>query len=541
MTFFSPFQRADRRQRLGRDRRHRARRTRTRTSSRDQRDPRLRRHGDRDRRRLDGLHGHVRRRLGGHRRAELPARRTSTAAAASPPSRRRTTAARTTRSRSTTTATRPRRSRTAPTTRRPGILARADADPAGGRHRHGRGLRRRRASTTRASRSPSAARWRATNVPVTARRCRTSPPGASGFVGETDKGGAVDNKGGIITPTGNSDPGRDGAGAVHDPAADAVRPHRERDGRGRRRAALLAGSRTTAAAPPGTSLLSNTKTNGPLFAMFPKSGPISEADTLLYNSPGENHLTTSPTRVFPDLAADPGQQHERRHRVRARRRRSRRRCRSRSKECFAEFLPTADYVGFAGTNAARSRCTSASRPVTGKGGGGTAAPTRRCCSPPTPGRSSSPRRTRRVTWPAGSTQTVTWNMANTNIAPVEHGQREDQLSDGRRPHVPDRARGEHPNDGSEAVTIPNVVDDAGPREDRGGRQRLLRRLERELHDRRTASASASTSASAAATSASATTATSATTSASTAATASATSAASTASAPHRRPAVACRT
>ena len=47
--------------------------------------------------------------------------------------------------------------------------------------------------------------------------------------------------------------------------------------------------------------MSNTKTNGPLFAMFPKSGQISESDTLLYNSPGENHLTTSPTRVFPDI------------------------------------------------------------------------------------------------------------------------------------------------------------------------------------------------------------------------------------------------
>ena len=30
--------------------------------------------------------------------------------------------------------------------------------------------------------------------------------GASGWVGETDKGGAVDNKGGIITATGNSWP-----------------------------------------------------------------------------------------------------------------------------------------------------------------------------------------------------------------------------------------------------------------------------------------------------------------------------------------------
>ena len=28
---------------------------------------------------------------------------------------------------------------------------------------------------------------------------------------------------------------------------------------------------------------------------------MSATDTLLYDSPGENHLTTSPTRVFPDL------------------------------------------------------------------------------------------------------------------------------------------------------------------------------------------------------------------------------------------------
>ena len=49
---------------------------------------------------------------------------------------------------------------------------------------------------------------------------------------------------------GQRDPGRDGAGRVHDPAADAVRPHRQRDRRRRRRADLLAGSRTTAAARP---------------------------------------------------------------------------------------------------------------------------------------------------------------------------------------------------------------------------------------------------------------------------------------------------
>ena len=77
--------------------------------------------------------------------------------------------------------------------------------------------------------------------------------------------------------------------------------------------------------------------------MFPFSAPVSEEDTLLYNSPHENHLTTSPTRVFPDLDqilanntnADTGS------------------CAAGPiappvpipvKECFSEFLPTSDYT-----------------------------------------------------------------------------------------------------------------------------------------------------------------------------------------------------
>ena len=100
-------------------------------------------------------------------------------------------------------------------------------------------------------------------------------------------------------------------------------------------------------AAAGTSLLNNMKTNGPLFAMFPKSAPISEADTLLYNSPNQNHVTTSPTRVFPDLQQILDEQHERRHGT----------CPPGPiappvpipvKECYSEFLPTSDYVGFAG-------------------------------------------------------------------------------------------------------------------------------------------------------------------------------------------------
>ena len=97
------------------------------------------------------------------------------------------------------------------------------------------------------------------------------------------------------------DPGRHGSGPVHDPAADAVRPHRQRDRRGRRPARYYSWEQNDRGAAAGTALLNNTKTNGPLFAMFPKSAPISDDDTLQYNSPDENHLTNDPTRVFPDM------------------------------------------------------------------------------------------------------------------------------------------------------------------------------------------------------------------------------------------------
>ena len=74
------------------------------------------------------------------------------------------------------------------------------------------------------------------------------------------------------------------------------------------------GSRTTAAARRARRSSEHHKTNGPLFAMFPISGQISESDTLLYDSPGENHLTTEPDAGLPGPPADPGQQHECRHR-----------------------------------------------------------------------------------------------------------------------------------------------------------------------------------------------------------------------------------
>jgi hypothetical protein len=56
------------------------------------------------------------------------------------------------------------------------------------------------------------------------------PSGASGFTGETDKGGPIDN-GGIVTPTGNTAPTRPFR-QRHDSVTDAVRAHGATDAEG---------------------------------------------------------------------------------------------------------------------------------------------------------------------------------------------------------------------------------------------------------------------------------------------------------------------
>ena len=277
--------------------------------------------------------------------------------------------------------------------------------------------------------------------------------GASGFVGETDKGGAVDNKGGIITPTGDAFPVVTApteyqiplrtpfalTGSATDADGDPLLYSWEQNDRG----AAAAARRSS----------SNTKTNGPLFAMFPKSAIISETDTLLYHSPGENSLTDSPTRVFPDLQqildnntnADTGA------------------CPTGPiappvpvpvKECFAEFLPTADYVGFAGTNAVplslHFRLTARDLK-----GGVNAADTTLLLTPATgPFLVTAPNTA--VSYYGGSTQTVTWDVAGTDVAPISATDVKISLSTDGGLTYPTVLAASTPNDGSASVTLPNI-------------------------------------------------------------------------------------
>ena len=290
-----------------------------------------------------------------------------------------------------------------------------------------------------------------TNVPVNV-VLQDFTAGASGFVGETDKGGAVDNKG-IVTPTGDSFPVVTAptsytiplrtpfalTGSATDADGDALTYSWEQNDRG---------------AAAGTSLLNNTKANGPLFAMFPKSGQISPSDTLQYNSPGENHLTSSPTRVFPDLqqildnntnavtGACPDGPIAPPVPVPI-------------TECYAEFLPTSDYVGFAGVNATPLSLHFRLTARDGRGGVNSGDTTLLLAPTAGPFLVNGP--SAAAKWVAGSHRTVTWDTANTDVAPVSTANVKITLSADGGHTYPYVLAESTPNDGSQSVTVPKVA------------------------------------------------------------------------------------
>src|SRR5919202_2496458 len=184
-----------------------------------------------------------------------------------------------------------------------------------------------------------------------------SASGADAFIGETAQGGPIENKGYIVTPTGNHAP-------VVTTQPGYTIPLRT--------PFALTGSATDSDGDPvtymweqndvggttGTALVNNVKVNGPLFRQFGTAANVSATDTLLSPSPGENAVTTYPTRVFPDmgqiLAGDTNAKTGA--------------CPAapaapalvppETRECFSEFLPTPDWVGVAGDRTLHFRLTA---------------------------------------------------------------------------------------------------------------------------------------------------------------------------------------
>lgn len=273
--------------------------------------------------------------------------------------------------------------------------------------------------------------------------------GCSGFVGEIAKGGLT-ARGGAVSATGNTAPVVNVfpsytipvrtpfalTGSATDADGDTITYMWEQNDRG---------------AASGTGLISNTKTDGPLFRQFGTRAVVSPSDSLLYNSPGQNHVTTDPTRVFPDMAqilanntnAEAGT------------------CPTASNpptatqiDCFSEFLPTAGYLGVAGVNASPASLNFKLTARDGRGGVNSATTQLILAPGAGPFLVTSPNTA--VTLDGTSTQTVTWAVAATNVAPVSAANVNISLSVDGGSTWPYTLAASVPNNGSRAVVLPNV-------------------------------------------------------------------------------------
>ncbi|CAM3979969.1 M12 family metallo-peptidase [Kibdelosporangium persicum] len=282
--------------------------------------------------------------------------------------------------------------------------------------------------------------------------------GGSGFAGESIKGGPVDNKGFKVTDTRNHAPVVKVpssytipvrtpfalTGSAKDQDGDAVTYMWEQNDRGK---------------ATGTALVDNVKKDGPLFRQFGTAAIVSDADTLKYYSPGQNAVNRNPTRVFPDMAqilanntnaktgacppAPPKPPSGGKTNVPPE-----------LIDCYSEFLPTADWVGFNDDRTMHFRLTARDAR---HGGGGIGIGDTAVKLVPTAGPFLVTSQGAAGALAGGSKQTITWDVAGTNAAPINVKNVKISLStDGGKtfPHVIARSTA---NDGSEQVKIPDLA------------------------------------------------------------------------------------
>lgn len=279
--------------------------------------------------------------------------------------------------------------------------------------------------------------------------------GVSGYIGEIAAGGLSTKRGITQTATGNNAPSVTTAtgytipvrtpfaltGSGSDADGDPVTFMWEQNDRG--------ATGTSA----GTGLITQPKLNGPLFRQFGTRAVVSSTDTLQYDSPGENHVTTNPTRVFPDMAqilanntnAETGS------------------CplavpstpTAAEIECFSEFLPTSAYVGTAGVNNSPASLNFRLTARDGRGGINSANTQLILAANAGPFLVTSPNTA--VTMDSGSTQTVTWAVANTNVAPVSTSNVKITLSIDGGLSFPYTLAANAPNNGTASVALPAGV------------------------------------------------------------------------------------
>lgn len=271
--------------------------------------------------------------------------------------------------------------------------------------------------------------------------------GCTGFINDITKGGASTRRG-ATSATGNNPPAVTApagftipirtpfalTGGAADPEGDTVTYLWEQNDRG---------------AATGTSLVSNIKSNGALFTQF---GNRAVFNAGIYNPPGQNQVTTNATRVFPDLGqilanntnAETGN------------------CGTVSGtptpaqiDCLSEFLPTADYVGVAGVNAVPARLNMRVTARDSRGGVNSADSVMTLDPGAGPFLVSYPNSA--VSVESESVQTVTWSVANTNVAPVSAANVRISMSTDGGLTYPIVLAAAVPNSGSRAVIMPQLA------------------------------------------------------------------------------------
>jgi hypothetical protein len=281
--------------------------------------------------------------------------------------------------------------------------------------------------------------------------------GASGFVGETAKGGPQDNGGSqvadtdnhapvVTVPTSYTIPVRTPFalnGSATDADGDALTYMWEQNDRG---------------AAAGTGLVSNNKTAGPLFRQFGTAAIVSATDTLKYYSPGENTVNGDTTRVFPDYtqiaanntnaktgtcpAAPPAPGAVPADVI----------------DCYSEFLPTNAWVGFDNSRTMHFRLTARdARP----GGGGVGSADTALVLAPSAGPFLVTSQGSASVYTGGTAQPITWDVAGTDVAPVGVSNVKVSLSVDGGLTFPYVLSDSTPNDGSETLTLPDVATTKG--------------------------------------------------------------------------------
>lgn len=272
------------------------------------------------------------------------------------------------------------------------------------------------------------------------------PRGVTGSVGETHQGGPVDNAG-AVTRTGNTPP------VVRTPQQFTI-PLRT--------PFALSGDGTDAdgdvltylweqndPAASGTGLLDPQKTAGPLFRQFGTPLDAAIYEPGVFGSPGENAATTDPRRTFPDLSQVlRGNTNALTGDCEGPRGNQPNTAPALLRNCYSEFLPTADYQ----PSALHFRLTARdNRP--GGGGVSSADTTLVLAKQAGPFLVTAP--AGGAAYRAGSQQFVRWDVAGTDAAPVGVSRVRITLStDGGRTFGFVLAEST-PNDGSQLVTLPS--------------------------------------------------------------------------------------